>query len=79
MRSGTEAAGAPAAEGKRDMLLRMLVDLLPPEHDTEGDDQQSQRDTFHAFVLLANLIDARSGRILLPLMKMVSIAVSVSL
>ena len=44
------------------MLLRILTDLLPPERD--GDEQSSQRDTFHAFVLLANIIDARSGRIL---------------
>eukprot|EP01043_Picozoa_sp_COSAG02_P063271 COSAG02_NODE_8922_length_2400_cov_0.968709_3_plen_304_part_00 len=67
MRVGTEKAEAATAGttavGKRDMLLRMLTDLLPPESD--GDEQSSsQRDTFHAFVLLANMIDARSGRIL---------------
>jgi hypothetical protein len=77
---GTTAGAGTGGVGKRELLLGMLTDLLPPEPEpsTEaeaeaeggggggggGGGEGPQRDTYHAFVLLANIIDKRSGRVL---------------
>ena len=69
------------SKGKRETLLELLTELLPPDRAgaatatpaevTVADDGDGgSRDTFHAFVLLANIIDKGSGRVLLTLMQM---------